>query len=111
MTTIADADELAGLRRRSAQGLVLTEQQRQLLSNRLMLQAPAGLTARQIRNVANDLDRRIKGLPPGAFMALDALRLLADGGNDLAAYLLEFETERLGLTSPLRMPVSGVELG
>jgi hypothetical protein len=108
---VDDAAELASLRRRSAEGLVLTEAQRQAFSSRLMLQAPRGLTPKQIKNVAEDLDRRVRGLPPGAFMALDALRLLADGGNDFAAYMLELETERLGLTVPLRMHVRGVRLG
>lgn len=73
---------------------------RAVLANRLMLQAPEGLTPRQIKNVANDLDRRIRGLPPGAFMALDALRLLADQGNSFATYMLELESKKLGLTEP-----------
>jgi hypothetical protein len=67
-----------------------------------MLQAPVGLTPRQIANVARDLDRRVLGLPPGAFMALDALRLLADGGNQMAQALLLDESEALGLTVPFR---------
>ena len=73
---------------------------RQILATRLMLQAPQGLTPKQIANVARDLDRRIRGLPPGAFMALDALRLLADQGNSTAAWLLELESKKLGLTQP-----------
>jgi len=107
----ADAAEVDRLRARAARGLELSPRQAWQLSSRLMLQAPAGLTPRQVKNVADDLDRRIRGLPPGAFMALDALRLLADGGNDLAAYMFEMETERLGLTTPLRMHVQGVKLG
>lgn len=98
-----DAAELDRLRARSSAGLQLTERQRRALSTRLMLQAPRGLTTKQIANVARDLDRRVRGLPPGAFMALDALRLLADGGNDFAAYLLELESEKLGLTQPFRV--------
>lgn len=73
---------------------------RAVLATRLMLQAPEGLTPKQIKNVADDLDRRIRGLPPGAFMALDSLRLLADQGNSFATYLLEYESKRLGLTEP-----------
>lgn len=95
------ADEVLELRRRAATGLVLTEQQRRQLSTRLMLQAPRDLTPRQITNIARDLDRRVKGLPPGAFMALDALRLLADAGNLVADTLFDMESERLGLTRPL----------
>jgi len=93
-------DNDARLVRDGAKGLQLTEQQRRQLSTRLMLQMPKDLTPRQIANIARDLDRRIKGLPPGAFMALDALRLLADGGNEVAAYLFEIESEKLGLTRP-----------
>jgi len=82
-------------------GLVLTERQRRQLSTRLMLQLPADLSPRQIKNIATDLDRRVRGLPPGAFMALDALRLLADGGNIVAADLFDSECRKLGLTRPL----------
>jgi hypothetical protein len=97
-----DAAELDRLRARAARGLELTPRQAWQLSTRLMLQAPPDLTPRQIKHVADDLDRRIRGLPPGAFMALDALRLLADGGNELAAAMFSDECRKLGLTTPLR---------
>lgn len=96
-----DAAELARLRATSARGLQLTETQRRQLSTRLMLQAPRDLTPRQVKAVADDLDRRISGLPPGAFMALDALRLLADAGNAVAADLFDHQSRALGLTRPL----------
>lgn len=96
----ADAAELADLRARSARGLVLTDLQARQLSTRLMLQMPRNLTPRQIANIARDLDRRVRGLPPGAFMALDSLRLLAEGGNQLAADMFDMESEKLGLTRP-----------
>ena len=95
-----DGAELAALRGRATAGLRLTPQQAQQLSTRLMLQAPKHLTPRQIKAVADDLDRRIRGLPPGAFMALDALRLLADGGNAVAEFLFDHESKELGLTRP-----------
>lgn len=95
-----DVAERERLQARAQTGLTLTEQQRRMLSTRLMLQAPAGLTPKQIANVARDLDSRVRGLPPGAFMALDALRLLADAGNRVADYLFDQESERLGLTRP-----------
>lgn len=79
-------------------GLTLTEKQARALSTRLMLQLPKDMTPRQIAEVARDLDSRVKGLPPGAFMALDALRLLADGGNTIAEHLFNVESRRLGLT-------------
>lgn len=81
-------------------GFVLPEVARQAFSSRLMLQAPANLTHRQIAAIARDLDSRIDGLPPGAFMALDALRLLADDGNLVARDLFDSESQRLGLTRP-----------
>jgi len=96
----ADRLELERLRQRSSAGLTLTDVQRRMLSTRLMIQAPRDLSARQIKAIADDLDRRVTGLPPGAFMALDALRLLADGGNKVADYLFDQESERLGLTRP-----------
>ena len=83
--------------------LELSARDRMLLSNRLMLQAPKDLTPRQIANIARDLNRRVKGLPDGAFMALTGLGLLADQGNKLAELLFRSETERLGLTEPFRV--------
>lgn len=77
----------------------LTERQAAMMSTRLMLQAPPNLTPRQLANVRRDLDRRVRGLPGDVFMALDALRLLADQGNTIAADLFDMECRRLGLTS------------
>lgn len=98
----ADAREREWMQARAERGLVLSEKHRRLLSTRLMLQAPTNLTPKQIKNIATDLDRRIRGLPPGAFMALDALRLLADQGNLVADTLFDMESEKLGLTRPFR---------
>lgn len=95
-----DERERAWMQQRAESGLKLSEKHRRLLSTRLMLQAPTGLTPRQVKAVADDLDKRIKGLPPGAFMALDALRLLAEQGNLVADTLFDQESARLGLTRP-----------
>lgn len=97
---IRNEAEEAALRARAQRGLVLTEQQRRMLSTRLMLQAPTTLSPRQLAAVRRDLDSRVAGLPPGAFMALDALRLLADQGNVVAADLFDSESRKLGLTRP-----------
>ena len=80
----------------------LTPEQARAFSTRLMPVTPAslGLSERQRREIQRELDNRIKGLPPGAFMALDALRLLADQGNVTAAYLFDLESKKLGLTRP-----------
>jgi len=83
--------------------LELSDRDRALLSNRLMLQAPRNLTAKQIANVARDLNNRVKSLPEGAFMALTGLGLLADQGNKVADLLFRSESERLGLTEPFRV--------
>lgn len=78
--------------------LDFTEQQRRQLSTRLMAQAPRDLSPAQVAAVRKDLDRRVKGLPPDVFMALDALRLLAEQGNTVARDLFMDESDRLGLT-------------
>lgn len=81
-------------------GFVLKEEHRQMLSNKLMLQAPQGMTPDQIIRTRRDLDRVVDGLPGDVFMALDALRLLADQGSEIAKLLFDSESERLGLTRP-----------
>lgn len=98
----ANEAERQRLVQRAQTGLKLTETQRQALSTRLMLQAPGPtrITVRQLAAIRADLDSRVAGLPPGAFMALDALRLLADQGNQLAADLFDSECRKLGLTRP-----------
>lgn len=80
--------------------LTLNEGQRRLLSNKLMLQLPTGIGPRELASVRRDMDRVISGLPGDVFMALDALRLLADQGNVIAADLFDSECRRLGLTRP-----------
>lgn len=82
-------------------GFRLTEAQRRALSTRLMLQNPRpDMTAKQMAAIRADLDSRVRGLPTGAFMALDSLRLLAEQGNIVARDLFDSESERLGLTRP-----------
>lgn len=82
-------------------GLVLKEQHRRQLSTKLMLQLPKDASPREIARVRRDLDRAVDGLPGDVFMALDALRLLADQGSPLAKLLFDRESERLGLTRPM----------
>lgn len=81
-------------------GFRLPEHVRRAFSSRLMLQAPTNLTPRQIAAIRQDLDSRIDGLEQGAFMALDALRLLAEQGNEFAKFIFDRESARLGLTRP-----------
>jgi hypothetical protein len=83
----------------AAPGFVLPEHVRQAFSSRLMVQAPANLTPKQIGRIRDDLDRRVRGMEPGMFMALDGLRLLADQGNEVAKTLFDSECRRLGLIS------------
>lgn len=63
-----------------------------------MLQAPRGLTARQIAAARRDLDRMVRGLPGDVVLTLASLDLLAEQGNEIAARLFAREVERLGLT-------------
>lgn len=81
--------------------LELKEHQRRAFSTRLMLQLPPTASPREIARVRADMDRVIHGLPGDVFMALDALRLLADQGNTIAADLFDSESKRLGLTRPM----------
>lgn len=79
--------------------LHLPEHVRREFSTRLMLQLPpAALTERQKAEIRADMNRVVMGLPGDVFMALDALRLLAEQGNDVAADLFATECDKLGLT-------------
>lgn len=79
--------------------LDFNEGQRRVLSNKLMLQAPKDLAPSQLARIRRDLDHVVNGLPGDVFMSLDALRLLAEQGNDVAARLFFHECQRLGLTT------------
>jgi len=81
-------------------GLQLTPHQRAHLSTRLMLKGPANATPAEIAAHRRTIDGFLNGLPGDVLFALDALRLLADQGNEVAAYMLDRETQRLGLTRP-----------
>ncbi|HEY6014249.1 MAG TPA: hypothetical protein VIU37_09580 [Candidatus Limnocylindrales bacterium] len=81
-------------------GFRLPEHVRRAFSSRLMLQAPAGLAPEQIAKLARELDSVVDGLDQGAFMALDAMRLLADQGNEVAKDLFDAMSADLGLTRP-----------
>lgn len=80
--------------------LEFSPHERWLLSTRIMVQAPQGMTTEQIRSTQAFVGRAVKGLPPDVFMMLDALRLLADQGNDIAKALFDRECAALGLTRP-----------
>ena len=81
--------------------LEFSERERRALSTRLMVQAPPGLTPRQLKSAAAFMDRAVKGLPGDVFMALDALRLLADQGNETAKHVFDEECAKLGLDTVL----------
>lgn len=81
-------------------GLQLTPHQRVHLQSRLMLRGPAHATPAEIAAHQRTVAGFLNGLPGDVLFALDALRLLADQGNEVAAYMLDRETERLGLTRP-----------
>lgn len=79
-------------------GLHLTEHQRMHIANRLMLQLPDGLTEAQIIAHRRFLEQTFNGIPGDVLFTLDAIRLLADQGNKIAADLFDEESEKLGLT-------------
>jgi hypothetical protein len=81
-------------------GFYLTPHQRAHLATRLMLKGPANATPEEIAAHRRSIDGFLNGLPGDILFALDSLRLLADQGNRVAEYLLDRETERLGLTRP-----------
>lgn len=74
-------------------GLVLTPEFRKRMeaNQRLRLQPPASEAQRR------EWDRRIAGVPGDILLTLESLRLLADQGNRIAAWLWEREVKRLGL--------------
>lgn len=80
--------------------LELPEHVRRAFSDRLMLQVPIAPSERERARVRRDMDAAVMGLPGDVFMALDALRLLADQGNEVAKILFDSECEKLGLTRP-----------
>lgn len=88
-------------------GFVLKEQHRRQLSTRLLLQLPGDATPEEIARVRREMDRVVMGLPGDVFMALDALRLLAEQGSEIAKLLFDAESERLGLTRPMHSYRSG----
>lgn len=81
--------------------LHLTPEQRRALSTRVMLQAPGADTTPEMRTMtARLVEQRLNGIPGDILFTLDALRLLADQGNQTAGAVLDYEINRLGLTRP-----------
>lgn len=79
-------------------GLHLTPHQRMHLENRIMLQGTKGMAEADVAAVRRTLTRTLNGIPGDVLFALDALRLLADQGNVVAADLFDHEIIRLGLS-------------
>ncbi len=79
-------------------GFRLTSRQRRQLERRLglrgmtLVQPPGDDDAAQVR--ANVLHGPIEGVPFDVVQTLEALRLLAEGGNRIAAYVYARERER-----------------
>lgn len=78
-------------------GLTLTERQRRLIANRLMLQLPKGLSLASLAEARHALDRKVEGLPGDVVLALGSVLLLAEQGNRVAAKLFVDECVRLGI--------------
>jgi hypothetical protein len=78
-----------------------TEEQRQALSSRLIVQPPPSAAAVERHADIARQRKRIEGLPIDVLEALEALRLLAEQGNLVARELYSIERERLGIDRPL----------
>lgn len=78
-------------------GLTLTPHQKLHLANRLMLQGPLDATPAEVAAHRRSIERNLNGIPGDVLFALDALRLLADQGNVVAADLFDREVARMGL--------------
>lgn len=78
----------------------LTEEERRALSTRLMVQPPGSPQSWDER-------KRINGLPMDVLLLLESLRLLADQGNKVAAFLYEKERQRFGLAPAKHFVVGG----
>lgn len=94
---------MSDTRREEAQGaggFRFTEEQRLALSTRHMVQRPPGEAA--IASFAELAHRRktIEGLPVDVLFTLEAIRLLADQGNEMAKRLYWSERVRLGIDTP-----------
>lgn len=78
--------------------LELSESQRRLMATRLMVQAPPGLTPKQLARWRGDLERRVNGIPSDVLFTLESIRFLAEQGNEVAKALYQDECEKLGLS-------------
>lgn len=80
--------------------LHLTEAERRALSNRLIVQPPASASVVEThQEVARQL-KRIEGLPIDVLETLEAIRILAEQGNEVAKVLYDVEREKLGIDRP-----------
>lgn len=76
--------------------LELTEAQRLAMSNRLMVQAPT-LEPAALARVQRQMLKRIQGIPAGDLLALEAMRVLAEQGNKVAAFAYQRGLIQLGI--------------
>ncbi len=87
-----------------AKGLRLTPAVRRQLARRgrTVVVPPTPEQAASLREVEREGHvRTVEGIPLDVLMTLEALRVLADQGNMLAAHIYERERRRLGIDRPM----------
>jgi len=84
-----------------------TEDQRARLSTRLMVQPPSALVDVQSYGRWKAAVKRVNGLPVDVLMVLEALVMLAEQGNEVAAELYYDSCTEFGITFPRRFEMSG----
>jgi hypothetical protein len=86
----------------SHQPLRFTEAQRQALSTRLMVQKPPDAVAQETFAELMRMRQTIENIPVDVLFTLEAIRTLAEQGNEVAKRLYWKERERLGIDVPRR---------
>lgn len=80
--------------------MTFSEAERKALSKRLLVQPPPSLDAVRQHRLIHDQLKRIEGLPIDVLETLEAIRLLAEQGNEVAKDLYDTEREKLGIDRP-----------
>lgn len=77
-----------------------TPEQQRALSTRLIVQPPPTMSAIEAHQDLARQRKTIEGLPIDVLETLEAIRLLAEQGNQVAKELYEVEREKLGIDKP-----------
>jgi len=80
--------------------LHFSEAERRALSTRLLVQPPASMREVERHQELARQRGRIEGIPIDVLETLDAIRMLAEQGNQVAKELYMVEREKLGIDLP-----------